>query len=108
MHFAGEGRLGTLLAREAPGRVFPKNGAEGVYVVGGIGARGAFGVAIKVRDGAERGCFPVLVASLERLGLFGGGGSPASLAEFRETPVLNTNQLQVGCVRCALELPSSW
>ncbi|MBI5852408.1 MAG: asparaginase [Planctomycetes bacterium] len=55
VHLAGEGRLGTLLAISAPGRVVAKNGAEGVYAVGGLVRRGAFGIAIKVRDGAERG-----------------------------------------------------
>ncbi|MCC6782823.1 MAG: asparaginase [Planctomycetes bacterium] len=114
VQLAGEGRLGTLLVRSAPGRVVPKNGAEGVYAVGGLlpgagdGAARAFGLAIKVRDGAERGYFPVVIALLEGLGLWDGARAPAALADFAETPVRNTNQLTVGCVRLALEIPRSW
>ncbi|MFO1053061.1 MAG: asparaginase [Planctomycetota bacterium] len=106
VHLGGNGRLGTLCVQTATGRVVPKNGAEGVYAVGGIGRRGAFGLAVKVRDGAERGYFPVVVALLERLGLWADGRAPAALSGYARSPVLNTNKLEVGCVRCALELPS--
>ena len=108
VHLAGEGRLGTLLVRSAPGRVVPKNGAEGIYAVAGVGLRGAFGLAVKVRDGAERGYFPVVVAALERLGLWPDGTVPEALRAFACVPILNTNRERVGEVRNALELPSSW
>src|SRR5690606_29505418 len=68
---SGERRLCAGIVRSAPGRVFPKNGAEGVYAVGGRSADGVgFGLAIKVADGAERGYRPVVVHLLRCIGLW--------------------------------------
>ena len=100
---AGRDRLCTALVRSAPDRVQGKNGAEGVYAFGGRGPAGAFGVAVKVADGAERGYFPVVVALAQRLGLW--SEVPVALHRFAEPVVQNTQKLPVGEVRCTLQLP---
>lgn len=81
---AGERRFCTALARAFPGRVFPKNGAEGVYAVALAPdpARqrwpGAIGLAVKIDDGNERGYQPVVIDALRRLGAFGEAATGAS------------------------------
>jgi len=60
------GRLCTDLARVSAGRLFPKIGAEGVYVIGAVGRDR--GLAIKVDDGQERGYQGLVVALCRRLG----------------------------------------
>jgi L-asparaginase II len=108
---AGERRLCTALLRCWPGRVFAKNGAEGVYALGIAPDRSrsrwpqALGIAVKVDDGAERGYWPVVVEILRRLGLFGGDEVPAPLQAFHRVPLHNTQQLQVGEVRCEVAWP---
>jgi L-asparaginase II len=109
---AGERRFCTALARTWPGRVLPKNGAEGVYAVALLpdpGRRqwpGALGIAVKVDDGAERAYQPVVVEVLRRLGAFGGIEVPAALAPFHRTEVRNTNQHLTGEVHCVVEWPA--
>lgn len=108
---AGERRLCTALLRCWPGRVFAKNGAEGVYALGIAPdpARrrwpGALGIAVKIDDGAERGYWPVVVDALLRLGMFAGGEVPASLQDFHRVPLRNTQKLPVGEVRCEVAWP---
>lgn len=103
---SGERRLCAALARSMPGRVFPKNGAEGVYAVALAPDPqrrrwpGAIGIAVKVRDGSERGYLPVIVDVLAALGCWG-GAVPEALASWHVMPVLNTNRQRVGDVRCA-------
>ena len=105
---AGERRLCTALLRSLPGRVFPKNGAEGVYAVALAPdpdrrlCPGAVGVAIKVHDGAERGYQAVAVELLRALGCWS-GQVPPSLAAFHQPPVNNTRGVQVGEVRCVVD-----
>ena len=98
---AGAGRLGTALVRAFPGAVFPKNGAEGVYGFGCI--EGGYGVAVKVLDGATRGCPPVVCGLAARV--LAAGTVPEALQEFWQTPVRNTLGVQVGEVSCADPLP---
>ena len=95
---AGPGRLCSALVASAPGRVAPKNGAEGVYTLGlpGLG----IGLAVKVSDGAERGYLPVVVQALGELGLW--SEVPSELLPFGEVPVLNTQKLRVGEVTSML------
>jgi L-asparaginase II len=97
-HLAGRGRLCTALVESAPGRVYPKNGAEGVYAVGLAGLD--FGVAIKVEDGAARGCTPVVVDVLRRLGLW--PSVPEGLADFARLPIRNSRRELVGHVESVL------
>lgn len=96
--FSGAGRLEEALLTALPGRIFPKNGAEGVYAVGIAGT--GLGIAIKVADGNERGYFPVVIALLERLGVL--TGVPEILERFRRLPIMNTQKLVVGHVENAL------
>lgn len=98
---AGRGRLCTALVESAPGRVYPKNGAEGIYAAGIVDPDGGgYGVAIKIEDGHQRGYMPVVVDILTQLGLW--PEVPPSLEDFRQVPVLNTQKVLVGCVRSVL------
>lgn len=105
---AGERRFCTALLRSLPGRMFAKNGAEGVYAVAlAPDARrtlcpGGVGIAIKIDDGMERGYQPVIVDLLLRLGVFS-AGLPAGLQSFHVQPVLNTRGVQLGDLRCAFD-----
>lgn len=60
------GRLCTDLVRASGGRLFPKIGAEGVYVIGAVGRDRA--LAIKVDDGQERGYQGLVLELCRRLG----------------------------------------
>jgi len=108
---AGERRLCTALLRCWPGRVFAKNGAEGVYALGIAPDPSrrrwpqALGIAVKIDDGAERGYWPVVVEALQRLGLFGDGEVPVALQGFHRVPLHNTQKVLVGEVRCEVDWP---
>lgn len=100
---AGRGRLCTALIESAPGRVLPKNGAEGVYALGVRGVAGeGFGIAIKVSDGEQRGYLPVIVELLAHLGLW--PAVPSALADFQRPPIVNTQGRHVGEVTSAFDL----
>jgi L-asparaginase II len=107
---AGERRLCTALLRQWPGRVFAKNGAEGLYAVAlapdpARGRfRGALGVVVKVDDGDERGYRGVVVDLLQRLGALP-SPLPEALAAFHRVELRNTQQLVVGDVRPAVAWP---
>jgi len=109
---AGERRLCTALVRAAPGRLFAKNGAEGVYAVAVAPdpsrARwpGALGIAVKADDGAERGYQAVVVDVLHRLSVFGPGPVPEPLQPFWRAPVYNTQQKLVGEVSSVCAWPA--
>ncbi len=103
---AGRGRICTALLRSADGNLYPKNGAEGVYACGlRLGTR-SFGLAVKVRDGQERGYFPVVIEILQRLGLW--QEIPAELQDFAIVPIRNTRDALVGEVRSSLAFPENW
>ena len=108
VHVAGERRFCTALLRTWPGRVFAKNGAEGVYAVALAPdpSRGrlprALGIAVKVDDGAERGYQAVVVDLLRALGAFGGATVPDALAPFHVPPLHNTQHRVVGDVHCVV------
>ncbi len=103
---AGERRFCTALLRAWPGRVFAKNGAEGVYAVALAPDPQrrrwprAFGIAVKVDDGNERGYQPVIIDLLVRLGAFAGGQVPTAAAVFHRLAIHNTQQKLVGDVHC--------
>ncbi|MBC7794197.1 MAG: asparaginase, partial [Clostridia bacterium] len=90
--FSSPGRLEEALLQTYPGRVFPKNGAEGVCAIGlpGIGV----GIAIKVTDGHERGYIPTAMAVLKHLGLF--TATPPALTRFERPNILDANRRVVG------------
>jgi L-asparaginase II len=58
-------RICTDIARATRGRLFPKIGAEGIYVIGCVGSER--GLAIKIDDGNERALHALVVALLEKL-----------------------------------------
>ena len=98
---AGQGRLCTALVTALPGRVYPKNGAEGIYAIGLAGRN--LGMAVKVADGHERGYLPVVVDALRALGLF--GEVPDGLRHFHRVPIHNTQKRRAGEVTCAVAWP---
>jgi L-asparaginase II len=107
VHLEGPGRLCTELCRALPGRIFPKNGAEGVFAFGLRGADGrVLGCAVKIADGGARAYPPVVVEAVRRL--CGLTELPAGLAPFVRPPVRNTRDRTVGEVRCAVRWPSGW
>ena len=62
---AGTGRADTALMKAAPGRIFVKTGAEGVY--GGVAPEHVLAFAIKCDDGAGRGSESAVAGLLARL-----------------------------------------
>ena len=62
---AGTGRADTVLMQAAPGRIFVKTGAEGVYcaAVPELG----LGIALKCDDGAGRAAEAMVAAVLAKL-----------------------------------------
>lgn len=108
---AGERRFCTALLQCWPGRVFAKNGAEGVY---GVALApdpqrrrwpGALGIAVKIDDGNERGYQPVVVDLLAALGAFAGGQLPAPVRAFHQLALHNSQQKPTGEVSCVRSWP---
>lgn len=102
--YEGEGGICTALARSWPGQIVGKNGAEGVYAIGVLRPDGsAVGAAVAVHDGAPRGYHPVIAELAMRL--TGTESVPEPLRSFVRVPVWNTQKIQVGEVRSAIEWP---
>ncbi len=70
---AGGGRLGTALLSNG---TLAKNGAEGVFAAGWVGAAGRVGVAVKTEDGADRAASAAIAAVVEAAGRPLGGWVP--------------------------------
>ncbi len=86
-------RICTDLARVSGGRLVPKVGAEGIYV---IGVRGADrGLAITIDDGAWRGLHAVILSLLERFEL-ASTDELAALAPWAGTPLRNCAEREIG------------
>jgi L-asparaginase II len=62
---AGNGRFCTRVMEAAPGRIFAKTGAEGVYCAA-LSGRG-HAIALKIDDGAKRGAEIALGAALQAM-----------------------------------------
>ncbi|TAJ07710.1 MAG: asparaginase [Planctomycetota bacterium] len=86
-------RICTDIARATRGRLFPKIGAEGIYVIGRAGT--GQGLALKIDDGNDRALHALVVALLEKLG-WADAQELAALARYRETPLVNRAGLVVG------------
>lgn len=86
-------RFDTELLAASGGRLFAKGGADGVQVIGVVGADIAF--AGKADDGNQRGLLPVAVAVLERLGHIDAAVSEA-VAEWIDPMIRNADGLEVG------------
>jgi L-asparaginase II len=99
---AGTGRADTRLMQAAPGKIFVKVGAEGVFCAA-LPELGC-GIALKCLDGGERGAAAMIAAVLARLL----GGHDADLAgrlmAMAHPPVLSRKGATVGLVRPAAAL----
>jgi L-asparaginase II len=99
---SGEGRLDYELALAFPGRVVTKGGAEAVL---GIGfSEPPIGIAIKVVDGHARALGPILVHTLNRLGIIDDVRSLPTLARHERPQQKNAQQLTVGEIVPVFEL----
>ena len=94
-YVAGTGRACTKLMQIAPGKIFAKTGAEGVYC-GAVPELG-LGIALKCDDGQGRAAEVVVAAVLAKL-LQQDGGTLAVLAE---PELRNWNGIRVGGLRPA-------
>ncbi|MEQ1950770.1 asparaginase [Mesorhizobium yinganensis] len=97
-YVAGTGRADTRLMQAAPGRIFVKIGAEGVYCAA-LPELG-FGIALKAEDGGERAAEVMVAAVLSRL-LKADEDLSERLAAMARPPVLNRKGLAVGVLRPA-------
>jgi L-asparaginase II len=100
------GRLEAALMKALPGKLVAKVGAEGFFAVGiapGVIDEYGVGVVIKMEDGItfNRGCDPVVVASLYQLGVI---RDMEELTEFAPKRVLNNRGEPVGSVDILFEL----
>ena len=95
-YVAGSDRADTALMQAAPGRVFVKTGAEGVYCAA-LPELG-LGIALKCDDGAGRAAEIAIAAVIARL--FAGDGQLAAKFDEKARPTLkNWNGLTVGSLR---------
>jgi L-asparaginase II len=93
---AGTGKVDTRLMQAAPGRIFVKMGAEGVYC-GALPELG-LGFALKCGDGAIRGTEVAVAALLA--GLLGSDAALASTLHDIANPILkNWHGTHVGSLR---------
>jgi L-asparaginase II len=93
---SGAGRADVKLMQAAPGRIFVKTGAEGVYC-GAVPELG-LGIAIKCDDGAGRGA-EVLVASVLSKLLKADTALSSKLMEIASPPVESRIGAKVGTLR---------
>ncbi len=95
---AGTGRADVALMRAAPGRIFVKAGAEGVYCAA-VPEQGV-GISLKCDDGAGRGAEVMIAAVLGKL-LKADTELAAKLAEIANPALENRRGLKVGALRPA-------
>lgn len=86
-------RFDTALLEASGGRLFAKGGADGVQVVGVVGAGVAF--VGKVDDGNARGLHPVVADVLGHIGALT-DAERAAVAEWAAPEILNADGLVVG------------
>ncbi len=90
---ASRNQVCSAIARVTGGRLFPKIGAEAVYVVGVRGGERA--LALKMDDGSKRGLHPLLVDLLRRFDLVSAEELRA-LSAYEAGPLRNWAGLEVG------------
>lgn len=95
-YVAGTGRACTRLMEIAPGRIFVKTGAEGVFCAA-IPERG-LGIAVKCDDGTARAADSIVAGVLAR---FFDDGIRASLDGIASHTMRNWNGIAVGDIRVA-------
>lgn len=93
---AGTGRADTRMMEAAPGRIFVKTGAEGVYC--GVVPERGLAFAVKCADGASRGAEAVVAGLLERLLLADRDLAPR-LAELARPTIRSRRGAAVGLLR---------
>lgn len=86
-------RLCTALVRASEGRLFPKIGAEAVYVIAHVGT--GEGLALKIDDGSQRALHATVIGLLRRLGWLDAAAAD-SLERFAESTLTNWAGLEVG------------
>lgn len=99
-HTAGTGRACTAIMQAAPGRVFAKVGAEGIYTAA-IPELG-LGIALKCEDGSERGAVAMVNAVLAKL--FGEDEAAGPYRIAANKGFKNWNKIEVGKFRPVGEL----
>jgi L-asparaginase II len=99
-HMAGTGRACVALMEAAPGRVFAKTGAEGVFC-GAVPELG-LGFALKIDDGAGRASEVLVAATLARIFREHDGALAEAYAALAGHPLVNWEKLEVGAVRAVL------
>jgi L-asparaginase II len=93
-YVAGTGRTCTQIMEVAPGRVFAKTGAEGVFCAA-VPERG-LGIAVKCDDGASRAADSIIAGILAR---FFDDDIRAKLSGIANHTMHNWNSIEVGEVR---------
>lgn len=97
-YVAGTGRTCTRLMQAAPGRIFAKTGAEGVFAA--IIPEQGIAVAVKADDGAARAADTVVAGTLARFF----ASEPEiheRLMAIAERSFRNWNGMEVGAIRLA-------
>jgi L-asparaginase II len=95
-YVAGTGRADVKLMQAAPGRIFVKTGAEGVYCAA-VPEKGV-GIALKCDDGAGRAAEAIVAAVLARF-FAGEDEVEAGLAAVANPPVPSRKGVTVGVIR---------
>jgi L-asparaginase II len=90
---ASRNQVCSDIARVTGGRLFPKIGAEAVYVIGDRGGERA--LALKMDDGSKRGLHPLLVDLLRRFE-FIDAEEQRALSAWEAGPLRNWAGLEVG------------
>ncbi|MBB4123543.1 asparaginase [Martelella radicis] len=98
-HVAGTGRACTALMEMAPGRIFAKTGAEGVFCAA-LPEQG-LGIALKCEDGTTRAAEAMVAAVLARL-LADDAALSERLRLMADSGLKNWNGTEVGRVRAVL------
>ena len=100
-YVAGTGRACTELMQIAPGQIFAKTGAEGVFCAT-LPEKG-YGIALKCEDGTTRGAEAMIGGVLAKL--FGDDEEvSAKLSDWSEKTMKNWNGIEVGRIRPAGDL----
>jgi len=100
-YVAGTRRACTELMQVAPGRIFAKTGAEGVFCAA-IPEKG-YGIALKCEDGATRGAEAMIGAGLAKL-FSDDRDLSAKLGDWSQKTLKNWNGIEVGRIRPAGDL----
>ena len=97
-YVAGTGRSCTALMRAAPGKIFAKIGAEGVFCA--LLPEKGLSIALKCEDGAGRAAESMVAAVLARF-FEAGSAEKAALLALANRTMRNWNGIEVGTIRAA-------